>query len=142
MNAATQPPYLSLAVGLYHSNVLLETYVDSSASRPRVRAVSQFPDDTRVEFPRSLREDFPIGTRFVATVKVAKKHLPTGQPKGPPYLVASKETIAVVRSSICDSGLRATLKPGSVSGRSYYYVWDDFTNMTHAEPHSHGPRNA
>jgi hypothetical protein len=116
-----------LTVGLYYSGVVLETCLDMEVSRPRVRAVSQFPPETRVEFPRSLREEFPIGTRFVATVKVAQKHLTNGRPKGPPYLIASKDTIAVIRSSVSDFGLRANLQTGTVSGRAYHYVWDNFS---------------
>jgi hypothetical protein len=108
---------------VYHQ-ILLETCLDPDVSRPRVRAVSGFPADTRVEFPRSLREQFPIGTRFIASVKVAQKHMANGTPKGAPYLVAAKDSIGVVRSSVQDSGLRAVLKPGSVSGRAYSYVWE------------------
>jgi len=102
---------------------MLETCVDGHITRPRVRPVSHFPPDVRVEFPRSLREEFPIGTRFRATVKVCQKHWSSnGQPKGPPYLVASN--IGVIVQSIPDPGLRAKLKPGSRSGRAYYYIWD------------------
>ena len=105
-----------LVVGAVHEKVMLETCRDSHLSRPRVRPVSHFPSDTRVWFPRSLRERFPIGTRFYARVKVSQK------PKGPPYLSASE--IQVIVASIPGPGLRAKLKPGSKSGRAYTYTWD------------------
>jgi hypothetical protein len=104
-------------------SVTLETCQDSDVTRPRVRPVDTFPDSVRVEFPRAPREDFPIGTRFRATMTVCQKHSDaTGLPKGPPYLRATE--IGVIVSSIKDKGLRAKLKPGSISGRSYYYVWE------------------
>lgn len=118
--------YKKMSIGSRHTAVLLETYKDGRVSRPRVSPVRDFPPDTKVEFPRDLREEFPIGTKFYADVVVAQKHNKDGSPKGGPYLVASN--IGVVVSSIPNVGMRAKLKPGSTSGRSYHYVWDDDWN--------------
>jgi hypothetical protein len=48
-----------LREGDWYFGVLLETCqdFDRSISRPRVRSFDQLPQDIRVEFPRSLRED-------------------------------------------------------------------------------------
>lgn len=114
---------MPLIVGDIYEGVMLETCCDDGVSRPRVRPVSHFPPDVRVEFPRDLREEFPIGTRFKAMVRVCQKHWShDGKPKGPPYLAASN--IGVIVQSIPNSGFRAKLQPGSVSGRAYYYIWD------------------
>jgi hypothetical protein len=110
--------------GNYVKSVTLESCCDTDVTRPRIRPVSHFHEAIRVEFPRDLRSSFPIGTRFLADIKVAQKHsLKTGERKGPPYLVASN--IGVIVSSIKDKGLQAKLKSGSISGRAYYYLWKD-----------------
>ena len=63
-------------------------------SRPRVRPIGMFAPDIRVQFPRKLREEHPIGTRFRALVKVAQKtDKKTKQLSGHPYLVATTATI-------------------------------------------------
>jgi hypothetical protein len=111
-----------LVEGEVFHKVMLETCRDATVTRPRVRPVSHFPSSTRVWFPRNLREGYPIGTRFLATVKVSRKYLANGQPNGPPYLSACN--IGIIVASIPDPGLRAKLKPGSKSGRAYYYIWD------------------
>ena len=109
-------------IGKSFKNVTLERFLDD-VSRPRVRAVDTFSGTVRVKFPRDLRKTFPIGTRFKATVKVCQKHSDaTGEVKGVPYLRATD--IGVVVSSILDRGLKAKIKPGSISGLSYYYVWE------------------
>ena len=85
-------------VGDYFTGVLLETFVEARISRPRVRPVEMFADDIRVEFPRSLREDNPIGTQFRALVKVAQKtNKTTSKIIGVPYLVATNNTIDLVK---------------------------------------------
>ena len=113
----------ALVEGNAYEHVMLETCRDDRVSRPRVRPISHFPQDIRVEFPRNLRDKYPIGTRFLAKVKVCQKHWShNNQPKGKPYLFASN--IGVIIPSIPDPGLRAKLKPGSISGRAYYYIWD------------------
>jgi len=73
-----------------------------------------------VEFPRALREMFPIGTRFMATVKVCQNHM-DGRPHGPPYLRAYD--VAVIAASVSDQGLMAKVRKGSISGLAYDYVW-------------------
>jgi|HigsolmetaAR202D_1030399.scaffolds.fasta_scaffold54772_1 hypothetical protein len=106
-------------IGKSFSRVTLELILDDNVTRPRVCPVDTFPREMRVEFPLALRSK-PIGTRFVATVKVCQKH--TGAiPKGPPYLRASE--IQVVESSIPERGFKAKAKPGTTSGRSYVYEW-------------------
>ena len=117
-NMAINDP--STQIGLFFGNVELETCKDASISRPRVQPITTFPSDTRVEFPRRLREMFPIGTHFMATVKVCQKHL-DNKPHGPPYLKAYD--ISVIASSVSDSGLMAKVQSGSISGLAYKYVW-------------------
>lgn len=106
-------------VGRFFGSVELETCIDPGVSRPRVRPTTGFPRDTRVEFSRALREMFPIGTRFMATVKVCQNH-ENKRPKGPPYL--KSYDVAVIASSVRDEGLMARVRRGSVSGLSYEYV--------------------
>ena len=85
-------------VGDYFSGVLLETFKEEKRiSRPRVRPVEMFSKDIRVEFPRRLREENPIGTQFRALVKVAQKtNKKTGKIIGVPYLVATDNSIELV----------------------------------------------
>nr|CAD6420440.1 hypothetical protein REQ54_02099 [Rhizobium sp. Q54] len=111
---------LETQVGRFFGHVELETCRDVDVSRPRVRPTSSFSRDIRVEFPRALRELFPIGTRFLATVKVCQK-TNDGKPHGPPYLKAYD--VAVIAASVSDQGLMAKVREGSVSGLAYDYVW-------------------
>lgn len=74
---------LEMLVGRFFGRIELETCRDVEISRPRVRPATSFSPDIRVEFPRALREMFPIGTRFMATVKVCQKTL-DGKPPVPP----------------------------------------------------------
>ncbi|RVG14953.1 hypothetical protein [Sinorhizobium meliloti] len=111
---------LDKLVGRFFGHIELETCLDATISRPRVRPVGAFSPDIRVEFPRALREMFPIGTRFKATVKVCRKHV-DGKPHGPPYLKAYD--VAVIAASISDEGLMAKVRKGSISGLAYDYVW-------------------
>ena len=83
-------------VGDYFSGVLLETFKEARISRPRVRPVEMFAKDIRVEFPRALREDNPLGTKFRALVKVAQK-TKSGKINGDPYLVATDKTIQLIK---------------------------------------------
>ena len=64
-------------IGEFFSGVELETCRDIDLTRPRVRALGEFDPNIRVEFPRDLRERFPIGTRYQATVGLLKKSLPS-----------------------------------------------------------------
>lgn len=111
-------------IGKTIRGVTLETCTDLSKgiTRPRVRPKDTFPSNMRVEFPRKLRELFPIGTEYKATVKVCQKHNADGSPKGEPYLRASD--IALIPESIKDEGLIAKVRAGSVSGLAYEYVWE------------------
>lgn len=111
---------LDRLVGRFFGHIELETCRDVSISRPRVRPNGSFSPDTRVEFSRTLREMFPIGTRFMATVKVCQKHV-DGKPHGPPYLKAYD--VAVIAASVSDPGLMAQVRKGSISGLAYDYVW-------------------
>ena len=77
--------------------VLLETFRPKGASRPRVRPVSELPNDILVEFPRNLRTEHPIGTRFRSNVKVCQKHNQDGSLRGKKYLSADNNTIKLVR---------------------------------------------
>ncbi len=94
---------LDNVVGQSFKGVTLETCRDVKVTRPRVRPADQFPNDVRVEFPRKLRELFPIGTRYKVTVKVCQKHNKDGSKKGGPYLRASD--IALIPDSVPDEGL-------------------------------------
>ena len=90
-----QQSKIELAEGDFFDGVLLETYYQNGTSRPRVRPLEVFGKNISVEFPRKLREDYPIGTRFRATVKVCQKHNSNGFPYGNPYLRA--ETYSIER---------------------------------------------
>lgn len=111
---------VDMLVGRFYGHIELETCRDVDVSRPRVRPTGSFSPDIRVEFPRALRGMFPIGTRFMATVKVCQK-TNDGKPHGPPYLKAYD--VAVIAASVSDRGLMAKVRKGSVSGLAYDYVW-------------------
>jgi ferredoxin len=78
-----------------------------------------------VEFPRSLREKYPLGTRFRADVTVGQKHWCNGIPKGPPYLSARPSSIVREVSYTPEIKIMAVPKPGSISGRAHDYVLVD-----------------
>ena len=92
---------LSSNLGKVYQNITLEPFFDNSAtggSRIRVRPLHSFKSNTRVEFPRSLRETNEIGTKFSASVKVCQKTFTkTGLPKGQPYLLADNKTITLLK---------------------------------------------
>lgn len=116
-----------LKEGDWFSGLLLETCtdLDKSITRPRVRPLEELPADIRVEFPRPLRENNPIGTRFRADVKVCQKHWSNGSPKGPPYLRADTSTIVKVAGFTPLQTMFAFQKAGTISGRAYeYFVLD------------------
>jgi len=102
--------------------ITLETCRESGASRPRVRALSYFPGEMKVEFPRALREEYPIGTRFRANVKVCQKHNADGSVKGVKYLLADKNTIVLDKNFTPSQLIFALQKNDSKSGRAYDYV--------------------
>jgi hypothetical protein len=86
-------------IGKIFHGILLESFFDDGAkggSRIRVRPLEFFNKDTRVEFPRAIREEHDVGTIFNASIKVCQKTYETsGKPKGKPYLLADKKTIIV-----------------------------------------------
>jgi hypothetical protein len=111
---------LDQLVRRFFGHIELETCRDVSISRTRVRPNASFSPGTRVEFSRTPREMFPIGTRFMAAVKVCQKHV-DGRPPGPPYLKAYD--VAFIAASVSDPGLMAKVRKGSISGLAYDYVW-------------------
>src|SRR5260370_26042408 len=110
------------AEGDFFEGVLLETCRDFRVTRPRVRPVEGLPQRLRVEFPRHLREDNPIGTRFRADVHVRRKHHADGRPNGDVYLRAESASILRVEEPDAEQVLMARQKAGSISGRSYEYI--------------------
>jgi 5-methylcytosine-specific restriction endonuclease McrA len=109
--------------GDFFEGVLLETCRDHSVSRPRVRPIEPLPGWLRVEFPRHLREQNPIGTRFRADVHVRRKHHADWRPNGDVYLRAENQSIVRVEQPDVDDLLFARQKRGTISGRAYEYFW-------------------
>jgi HNH endonuclease len=111
------------SVGDFYEGVLLETCRDENRSitRPRVRPLEYFPSWMRTEFPRDLREKYPIGTRFRADVTVGQKHWGNGAPKGPRYLAARPSSIVREVGYTPDPKIMAVKKPGTISGRAHDY---------------------
>lgn len=114
----------TLLIGDKFEGVLLETIKEESSSRPRVRPLEYFERDIRVEFPRNLREDNPIGTRFRADVKVSQK-TKNGQPYGNPYLVATNNTIIKMEDFVPSRIIQA-IRLNTVSDRAYDYIEKEF----------------
>jgi len=117
-----------LVVGERFEGVLLEVFrpeSGSGTSRPRVRPVEGLPRGLFVQFPRRLREEHPIGTRFRADVKVCQRY---DKQNGTPermFLFATNRTIRLADNANVNSSVRAVRTPGSVSGRAYDYVFED-----------------
>jgi hypothetical protein len=113
----------NITVGDFYEGVLLETCRDENKSitRPRVRPLEYFPKWMRVEFPRNLREKYPIGTRFRADVTVGQKHWSNGVEKGPPYLAARPSSIVREVGYAPEIKIMAVQKPGTISGRAHDY---------------------
>lgn len=107
--------------GDFFEGVLLETFRDHQVSRPRVRPVELLPHWLKVEFPRPLREENPIGTLFRADVFVRQKHYSNGVPKGPLYLRADNSTIIKIAEPATDELQIARQRKGTISGRTYDY---------------------
>jgi len=87
-------------VGKYYDNVILETFYDESAiggSRIRVKPLNCFNQNTRVSFPKLLREKNKLGSQFLASVKLCQNiSTKTGLPNGKPYLVADRKSITLI----------------------------------------------
>jgi len=113
-----------LLIGDRFEGVLLETIKGQSSTRPRVRPLEYFDKDIRVEFPRHLREDNPIGTRFRADVKVSQK-TKNGQPFGNPYLVATDRSIIKIDDFVPKKIIQA-IKLNTASDRTYAYIEKEF----------------
>ncbi len=75
-----------------------------------------------LEFPRPLRENNPLGTRFRADVKVCQKHWSDGRSKGPPYLRADTDTIVRANDYTPDRIIIAVQRAGTISGRAYDWI--------------------
>ncbi len=108
-------------VGDRYDGVLLEVIKDEKISRPRVRPLECFPLEIRVEFPRSLRDENPIGTRFRADVKVSQKTDKEGKPFGSLYLVATNKSIFRIEEFVPSEGMRA-VRLKTQSNRAYKYT--------------------
>lgn len=113
-----------LIIGDRFEGVLLETFKDKRSTRPRVRPLDYFDNDLRVEFPRHLREENPIGTRFRADVKVAQK-TKNNQPYGSVYLVATDNSIEKVEEFKPNRLIKAH-RLNTASDRSYEYIEHEF----------------
>ena len=112
-----------LIIGDRFEGVLLETIKGKSSSRPRVRPIEYFDEDIRVEFPRNLREENPLGTRFRADVKVSQK-TKNGEPLGKPYLVATDRSI--VKMDFKPNKSIKAIKLDTASDRAYEYIENEF----------------
>jgi len=90
---------MDLIEGSMFTLVELETCIDKKMSRPRVRPLNPFPTSIRVEFPKALRDKYSIGTQFRSDVVVCQKHNKDGSLRGPLYLRAVAETIALMHQN-------------------------------------------
>ena len=116
---------ISFKVGDYFTGILLETFKEKSGiSRPRVRPINIFTPDIRVEFPRKLREIHPLGTRFLANVKVSQKtNKSTGEAVGSLYLVATDKTIMLQKN------YSPTKEIYAIPTKDRTYVYKDYENL-------------
>lgn len=79
-----------LVIGNSFNNVQCESFLDSATNRVRVQSIgdTNIPAGILVESLRSIRDQYPIGTRFYAEeMKVCKK------PDGRIYLRAKEQMI-------------------------------------------------
>lgn len=114
----------NLIIGDRYEGVLLETFIDDTCTRPRVRPIEYFETDIRVEFPRHLREENPIGTRFRGDLKVAQKNK-NGKPFGRPYLVVTDKSIVKIEEYTPKRCIKA-VKLNTISDRAYTYIEKQF----------------
>jgi hypothetical protein len=110
-----------LIIGDKFEGVLLETIKGSS--RPRVHPLEYFDKDIMVKFPRHLREENPIGTRFRADVKVCQK-TKNSQAHGNPYLDSTDSSI--VKLDYKPKKIIEAIKLNTVSDRAYHYIEKEF----------------
>jgi hypothetical protein len=112
-------------IGDKFEGILLETFRDGKVSRPRVRPLEYFDQDVKVEFPRSLREENSIGTRFRSDVKICQK-TKNNVPYGKPYLVADVGSIIKLDYSSPFKPIIA-IKLNTSSDRAYEYIEKEFS---------------
>ncbi len=113
-------------IGETIQGMLLETCRDDGISRPRVRVLwDQIPSDWRVEFPRKIREEYNLGSRFRADIKVCQKHNKDGTTKGQRYLRADTKSINHIKDFIPSTTVKAVSRKGSADGRTYDYLGQD-----------------
>lgn len=105
--------YWELWVRYY--NVEVETYEEEWISRPRVRPVSL--PHINVNFPRKLREDNLIWTRFNIDGLVSQKKWEDI------YLYADRKTIEKIDDFVPEWNRKAWLDKTSASWRIYNYTW-------------------
>lgn len=110
-----------LVIGDRFEGVLLETIKGSS--RPRVRPLEYFDKNIKVKFPRDLRAENPIGTRFRADVKVCQKTI-DGEPNGNPYLDST--TSSIVKLNYTPKKIIKAIKLNTASDRAYKYIEKEF----------------
>ena len=115
---------MELTEGDWFDGVLLETFLETGISRQRVRPYDTLPKDVNVEFPRAMRDQNPIGTRFRADVKVCQKHNKDGSLKGGIYLRADKNSIELINTYKPEHIIHSILSPNSKSKRAYNYSID------------------
>lgn len=118
-----------------YDGIIIETFRDEKLSRPRVRPIGYFHPEMKVEFPRALREENPIGSRFRATVKVCQKHNKDGSTKGEKYLSASPKSITLLEEYTPPIIIKAVRCKNSKSDRVYEYIFntDENTDTNQAE---------
>lgn len=121
--------------GDFFEGVLLETCreEDVGITRPRVRPVELLPQWLRVEFPRELRDENPIETRFRADVHVRQKHFSDGRPNGKLYLRAENKSICKVDQHQAGASMHAIRRGDTIHGKAYRYaVVPGQPNSTHS----------
>lgn len=114
----------NLIIGDQFEGVLLETTRDEKSTRPRVRPLEYFDREINVEFPRNLRVENPVGTRFRADVKVSQK-TQGNMPYGKPYLVANVSSIEILEEFKPEKSIYA-IKLNTASDRSFEYIEKEF----------------
>lgn len=110
-----------LVIGDRFEGVLLETIKGSS--RPRVHPLEYFDKNIMVKFPRHLRTENPIGTRFRADVKVCQK-TKGGKPNGSPYLDSTDSSI--IKQNYTPKKIIKAIKLNTASDRAYEYIEKEF----------------
>lgn len=116
----------NFTIGEIIEGTLLETCKDEGISRPRVRVLwDTIPTEWRVEFPRKIREEYTIGSRFRADLKICQKHNKDGSTNGQPYLRADTKSIKYIKDFIPSITIKAVSRKGSADGRLYDYLGID-----------------